>query len=517
MISESRTKNATRNAGAGAIAQIFTVLIEFAIRTVFIKMLGTEYLGVNGLFTNILTVLSFAELGIGNAIVFSMYRPIAICDKEKIKSLIRLYKKAYTYIGIAVFVIGLAVTPFLREIIKEVPNIKEKIEVIYILFVLNTTCSYLFMYKKSIILANQKAYIVNLCKLASEILKATLQIIILLIFKNFVAFLIVQIICTILDNILATLIANRMYTYIEDKDVNELEKKEKSTIFTNVKSLVLYKFGSIILNGTDNIIISKMLGLKMVGIVSNFQLLITTVNNIIGNALNGFTASVGNLNLSNDSQKKEDIFKQLFILSVWIYGFCSIAFLILSNDFVKLWIGKEYMLPLSTIIALVLHLYVNGVQFAGYTYRTTMGLFVKGKYCPIVAALINIVLSIVLCKYIGVTGIILATSISRLLTTTWYDIYMVYKYGLEKSPFRFYIKYTMCMLSITIIAIVSYYVIGLITLSGIYGFALKVISCAIIPNLLLLLVFYRTDEYRQLTNKIKEMIWKKKRIKTNVI
>ena len=286
---------------------------------------------------------------------------------------------------------------------------------------------------------------------------------------------------------------------------------EKKGIFNNVKSLVMYKFGSVILNGTDNIIISNMLGVAIVGIVSNFTLLVNTVSTIVGNALNGFVASIGNLNTKDDTKKQEEVFKQVFFLCAWIYGFCAIAFVILANPFVKLWIGENYLLSLGAVIAMALHLYVMGVQFAGFSYRTTLGLFNEGKYSPLAAAVINIVLSIILGKHMGVTGILLATSISRLLTTTWLDIYLVHKYSFKKSPYRFYLRYLCYFLIVSVVGVLSFIVINSINVAGILGFAIKLLLSVIIPNSIFLLVFFKTEEFKELVKKIKGVIWKKKK------
>lgn len=506
MENSSRTKNVTINASLGMISQIIKVIIDFILRTVFIKMLGTEYLGVNGLFTNVLTILSFAELGIGNAIIFSMYKEIANNNTEKIKSLMQLYKKTYISIGCFVLFVGLIITPFIKYTINGVPNIKESIYLIYILFLFNTAVSYFFTYKKAIISAHQKEYIINIYRLITEILRVALQILVLIITRNFVLYLIIQIFTTVLDNILCSKKADNMFPYLKDKDVTLIDKTEKKSIFDNVKSLVMYKFGSIILNGTDNIIISKMLGLTSVGLLSNYTLLINTVSMIIASALNGFTASVGSLNANDDTKKQERIFKQMHVISVWIYGFCAIAFMILANDFVTLWIGNEYNLPLLAVFAMALHLYVNGVQFAGYTYRVTLGLFNKGKYCPIIASIINIILSIMLAKRMGVAGVLLATSISRFVTTTWYDIYMVYKFKLNKSPLKFYLKYLLNFVIVIFIGIVCYNILSLIESISIMKFALKVILCAIIPNIMFLLIFFKTTEFKEIYSKIKSLI-----------
>jgi len=512
MENTSRTKNVTINASVGFTIQIIKVLIEFLIRTVFIKVLGAEYLGISGLFTNILTVLSFAELGIGNAIIFSMYKEIANNNTEKIKSLMLLYKKAYIYIGFIVLFLGLLTTPFIPYIISGVPNIKESIFLIYVLYVFNTGLSYFFAYKKAIIVAYQKSYITEFCRLIAEVIKAVFQIVILLTTRNFILFLIIQIVCNFIDNILSYIIANNMFPYLKEKNIKPLNDSEKGKIFRNVRSLVMYKFGSIILNGTDNIIISKMLGIVSVGLLSNYNLLINTINTVTGGLLNGFTASVGNLNSNDNFEKQEKIYNLLLFLCVWIYGFCAIAFFVLSNDFIVLWIGDDYKLNMLVVFALVFHLYVNGVQFVGYTYRTTMGLFNNGKYCPIIAALINVVLSILLCLKYGLFGILLATSISRLITTGWYDTFLVYKLRFKKSPLKIYLKYIKYMISILFIGIITFVILKLITISGVLGFVIKTIITAILPNILFIILYLKTDEFELLVQGVKKILWKKKNV-----
>lgn len=506
---ESRTKNVSKNAFFGLSTQIIRIFLEFLIRTVFIKKLGEDYLGVNGLFTNVLTILSFAELGIGNAIIFSMYKEVANENIEKLKSLMAFYKKAYVTIGIVVLTIGGLITPFIPKIINGKPNISDNIFLIYLLFLINTGISYFFAYKKSIISAYQKEYVISTIKLISEVFKSLFQIIILIIYKNYVLFLLIQIASTLLDNVIASIEANKRYPFLNDKNITPLPKNEKNKIFTNVKALVMYKFGSVILNGTDNIIISSMLNIATVGIVSNFNLIITTLTTLIASILNGFTSSIGNLNSNKDINKQEDILNELQIICVWIYGFCSIMFIILANDFIELWVGSNYRLAYISVIAIGLHFYVNGVQFAGYTYRTTMGLFEKGKYCPIIGSIINIILSILLCKKIGLTGIILATSISRLLTTTWYDIYMIYKYKFEKNPFNYYLKYIQYFALTICIFIICNYISSLIATTLISSLLLKFIINVLIINFVYIIVFSKNRYFKDILKRIKMVIERK--------
>ena len=222
---ESRTKNSAKNLGTGVIVQVINILMEFIVRTIFIKILGKEYLGINGLFTNILTMLSFAELGIGTAIIFNMYKPVAENDKNKIRALMQLYKKSYNIIGVVVFALGICVIPFMKYIVKEAPTIKESIILIYILFLLNTSVSYFFTYKKSIISAHQKQSIINNIDSVFYLVRSILEIIFLIITKNYIVFLIIKIVSTLSENFIISMKANKMYPYLKENTKEVLNKE----------------------------------------------------------------------------------------------------------------------------------------------------------------------------------------------------------------------------------------------------------------------------------------------------
>ncbi len=505
-MNNSRTKNSMRNMSFGAMSQIVNTILSFVARTVFINILGKEYLGVNGLFTNILTILSFAELGIGNAIIFSMYKPVANNEKEKVKALMKLYQKSYNIIGIVVIIIGALITPFLGFIIKETPNISENISIIYLLFLANTALSYFFTYKKSIIMAHQKDYIINIYEIAFYIVKNILQVVFLYLTRNFIIYLLIQIICTFVENLAISLKATKDYKYLKERNVEEISKQEKKDIFKNVKALVYYKFGSVVLNGTDNIIISSMLGVATVGIVSNYSLILTAATSLLSKLLNGITSSVGNLNAVGETETKEKTFKELFFTTTWIFGFCSIGLALFLNEFIMIWLGNEYLLDYMVVIALALHFYINGMQFAGYTYRTTMGLFNEGKYTAIIAAILNIALSIILCKIIGLAGIFFATSISRLVTTTWFDPYIVYKYNFKKKPYRYYAQYFVNFIKIAIVYTISYFILKNIPIDGIKGFVIKLIIYTITSNIIFAILFANTKEFKGVIERLKGIV-----------
>ncbi len=506
---ESRTKNTIRNVKTGAVVQIINKLMAFVVRTVFIKILNSEYLGVNGLFTNVLTILSFAELGIGTAIIFNMYKPVAAHNTEKIKSLMQLYKKAYNTIGIVVFILGLCVIPFMRFIVKEAPNIKENLILIYVLFLFNTASSYFFTYKKSIISAHQRQSIINNFDSAFYLIKSILEIIFLFLTKNFIVYLVIEILSTLFENICLSIKADKMYPYLKDKKIKKLSKDESKNIFDNVKSLVIYKFGGVIMNGTDNILISALVNVSTVGYCSNYVLIINSIKSIIVSALNGVTASVGNLNAVGEPKQKEKVFYQITFANYIVYSFCSIAFIALLNPFISLWLGPNYVLEIAVSISLAISFFIEGLRNPGYTYRTTLGLFQKGRTTPYIGAITNIILSILLCKMFGVAGIFIATGIAQLVSYSWIDPYLIYKYEFKTPVSKYFKKYLYYIVVFIINSIITFEISNMISIQGIIGLIFKAIITCIICNTINLIAFCKTDEFKELKLKLLDPVLKK--------
>lgn len=499
---ESRTINSVKNFGTGFFLQLMNKIILFVCRTVFISILNTEYLGVNGLFTNVLSILSFAELGIGTAIIYSMYKPIANNDKEKVKSLLSLYKKSYNIIGIIIFVIGITFIPFLSYLIKDVPNIKENIGLLYFLFLLNTTISYFYAYKKSIISAYQKERIINKVNSLFLLLCNALQILFLFITHNYIIYLIIQIIMTLAENIYISKKADKLYPYILEKDVKKLEKKEKKKIYYNVKNLTIYKLGAVILSSTDNIIISAIINVKSVGLCSNYVLIIESVRGIFNTAFNGITASIGNLNVKASTEQKEKILFQYNFVCFWIYSLCSIIFIVLLNPFIKLWLGETFVLPTIVPISLAISFWVVGIRGPAYTYRITTGMFNKGKLAPYLCSIFNIILSIVLGKTYGLSGIFFATSISQILTYSWMDPFYIYKYELKKSVKTYIYKHVTYILTFSFTCIIVMALTSLINTSLILELLIKTTITIIITNILFYIIMHRTDEFDEIKRKL---------------
>lgn len=509
-MSESRTKNSAKNAVVSLSFYAVYTITGFVLRKVFINTLGNDYLSVSGLFTNILTVLSFAEMGIGNAIIFNLYKPIAMGETEKIKSLMRLYKKAYNIIGSCVFGVGIMLIPFLNYLISdETPDIKENLVFLYVLYLFNTAISYFFTFKQSIITANQKNYIVAAYTNTFKILQQILQGVFLVFTHNFIAYLLIQIVCTVLNNALLARKADKLYPFLRDKEYTPISKDERSGIFKNVRALFLYKMGSTVLNGTDNMIVTKVIALSSVGLVSNFSMIITAISAIVDQIPNAVVASVGNLNASESKEKKNQIFDVMFFICVWLFGFCASGIFFFSNEFVSIIFGPEWQIEPIVVFALALHFYVSSVMSPSYTYRTTLGYFVQGRFAPVAASVINIVISILLGKWIGLSGVFFATSISRFFTMGIVDPVLIYKNCFKKNPILYYVRYFICFGAVAAISAVSYMLVSLITGEGIIGFVLRIIVYSVSFNLLAVLASFKTKEFKYVKNIITDKFLKK--------
>lgn len=507
----SRTWNVAKNAGVSLLCQLFNILLQFVNRTIFIFTLGKEYLGVGGLFSNILTILSVAELGISSAIVYSLYRPIARQDTGRIRAYVALYRRAYRTIGCAIAIAGLGLLPFLNRLIGETPNIRENLSLIYVLYLTNTVCTYFFSYKSAVLAADQRQYVVNLIHQLAKILQAGVQAVVLILCGSYIQYLVVGIVCTAGGNLLISAYVNREYPYLKEPAM-PLSRQERKDFFQNIRALSVYKFASAGLNGTDNILITAMFSVAEVGLSANYLMITSAFEGVFSKLTNAFTGSIGNLNVQRDPRKQYDVFMGLFFLSAWLYGLAAVGILLLGNDVVVLWLGKDYLLDFATVAAIAVSFYVSGMHFAAYTYRTTLGLFRVGQIAPVGAAVLNILLSLWLGKKMGLCGIYIATAISRVLTTGIVDPVLVFRKAFSVHPVHYYVQYA-CYAGINVVLFfLLKHTVCRITLGGIPGIVLKIVLITALYCGVMVLVFGRTRQFLRIKGAIglvKNKIWKK--------
>ena len=484
------------------IGQLVVIITGFIARTVFISVLSSTYLGVNGLFSNVLTILSFAELGIGQAIIFSLYKPIADKDEDKICSIMKLYSKVYRVLSVIVLVLGLAFIPVLPYIIKDIDTIPD-IYTIYVMYVINSSVSYLFAYRGTFVTACQKNHVINTVGFISNILMTAVQIASLYLFKSFLVYLGIQIVFGVLTNMFTYIYSSKKYPFLTRKDVQPLEKSEISKLIKNVKALILYKIGTIALNSTDNIIISSFVGVVTVGFYSNYLLLQTSVQGFLTTIFGNLTASIGNLNAQESDEKKHFIFNVINLMTFWFYTVCTICLYICMTPFIHVWIGDTYVLPNTVVLIICLNMYIAGMLYAPFNYRQTMGLFVQGKYRPIISAVINLVVSIILAQYFGLAGVLWGTAIARLTTNVWFDPYLVFKKGLNRSPVKYFVDYLVKFVLLITIGALCVFVASFIPDSNIFFVLLKAVITLFITNVIIFIIYYHTKEFKYLLHILK--------------
>ncbi len=493
----SRTRNSIRNLVTAVVGQGIGFIVSFIARYFFIKTLGRDYLGLNGLFTNILTILSLAELGVGEAITYSLYKPLAEGDTRKCKMLMQVYKKVYNWIGVGILTIGILLTPFLSLIIKDMPDIKY-IELIYILYVVNTAVSYFFSYRRNLIIADQKRYIATLIRYIVHILFTFLEIIYLIIYKNFIGYLVIMIIATLADNVWVSIRAKKMYPYLKDKDDIPLDKETKKSIVKNTKAMMMHKVGGVVVNSTDNILLSRIVSLSSVAIYSNYYFITNALNSVSQHVFNSVTASVGNMFVTDDKKKQYLVFRDIFFLNFWMFCFISVSLICLFNPFIELWVGKDYLFSFDVVCIIVINFYIYGMRKSVLTFREASGLFYKDRWKSVFEAVINLVSSIILAYYFGAFGVFLGTLVSSVLVCVWVEPLVLYKYGFNLKLIEYFKIYFMYLIVTLISCFISYILCSYIIFDGFLGLFIKAFVCLIIPNVIIIILFGKTNEFQYL-------------------
>ncbi|MBQ8000121.1 MAG: polysaccharide biosynthesis protein [Ruminococcus sp.] len=501
----SRVNMTMRNVFWSYFSMVASLIIQFVSRTIFIYTLGETYLGVNGLFTNVLGLLSFAELGIGTAMNFALYKPVAHGDKEKIKSYMRAYKWAYRAIAVIISVIGLVLVPFLDYIVKDPGNIGD-IRLYYLLFLLNTITTYFVSYKYSLVNADQKNYIQTNTHLIATFVKAIVQIVFLLLFSDYLGYLIAGIAIDILQRFFINIYLNKLYPYLKEKDVKPLEKEEKKTLITKIKALIMHKIGDVCVNQTDNIIVSSFISVTMVGLLSNYNLLITTVTTCVNILFNSVTGSLGNLVATESKERQYSIFSTYRFVAFWFYGFTAIALFTLLTPFITLWIGESMVVDEFVILLIIINYYMVGHRNCLNNFKSAAGVFERDKFVAVIQAVVNIVASIGLVYVVGLPGVYLGTIIQGTIASIIKPI-VTYKPVFDKSS-KFYFmdaaKYGITTIIAGVLCVAAkHFILSEIT---ILRFILMTIIVLIIPNLFFFLIFRKTSEFHYILNTIKNKL-----------
>lgn len=410
-----------------------TIVMRFVVQTVFIHTLGRKYLGINGLFSNILQMLSLAELGVGNAILFKLYDPIAHDDKKRITILINFYKTVYRFIGIIIMIIGLCLIPFLRYLIKDYDKLTEinvNAAIVFILYLMQSVSSYLFFaYKSAIVKANQREYMLNLARYLFTIFSSVIQIVSLYLFHNFILYVVILILAVIGENYTYARIADKLYPFINDKCTEKLGKEEVKGVFKDCGALLLYKLNEVVVKSTDNIVLSAFLGLDMVGLYANYYIFYATLKTLYEKVYGAVAHGIGNLHTTHNDEREYLIFKVVFLIASIIGGTAFVGVFVVGDEFVRTWIGDSWVLPQPFSFLMGLEVYTMSIRQALGKYRNAMGLFQQAKYRPLAGMIINIIVSVALVNVWGITGVITGTLVADWTTFMWFDPIILHKYG----------------------------------------------------------------------------------------
>lgn len=501
-----RSKYAMKNIAMSIFSQIIIILLGFASRKVFIDSLGAEYLGINGVLTNVLSAMVLIESGIGISIVYNLYKPIADGDKEKICALVNLYKKAYRVLAFIMLGISCLLYPFLGYIMKTDAPIKG-IFTVYFIFVGKNMISYLNAYKWALINSDQKGYVLAATNLIFQIITLIGKIAIVILTKNYILYLVMELVVFVLQNVVNTIVVHRKYPYIKSRTSYKLDIETTKNIKENVKAMFFHNIGGYLVTSTDNILISAFIGVKTVGLYSNYTMVIAQLGSLMGQIIGGIGAGVGNLIATEDNEKTYSIFKISFMISFWVYSFSTIFLFVLLEPFICWLFGPKFLISKSVFLVVLFNFYLGGIRGPIGTFKGKAGLFIQDKYVSVVEGIINLGTSLLLIKYFGLIGVFIGTTISTLTTVFWSQPRVVYKYLFKQALRSYFIKHIYYLIIMLFTGALTNICCNLVT-SG-YGFislCIRGIICVGVVNSVYMVIFRKTDEFKYLFTTIKSLI-----------
>ena len=471
-----RIKNSSLNISSNVLVYVIQIILSFLVRTLFIKVFGEKLLGLDSLMINVLAMLSIAELGISGAISYSLYKPLVEKNVKKINAYMSFYKKIYNLAGIIVIGLGIVLMFFLKFIVGTYTN--PYLYVIFLIYLFDTASLYFISYKEILIVADQKNYKVFKYNFFFKALLYLLQLLLLLVWPNYIIYLLIMLVSKFCNRITVNKYISKNYNYVDFNSNDKLSHDEVSVIKKNIYGLFCFKIGDYVINCSDNIVISSMINIVIVGIYTNYLSITTILKTMIRNVFNGITASFGNLSVEGNKKAEKNVFNIMVFLGFIISGYVTLCFLCLINPFVELWLGKKYVLPYLSMVIICINFYLMCNQLPLDTVKEAYGFYNKDRYVPIIQAVINIIVSIVLAYKIGFNGVILGTTVSYLLTVFWNKPYMIHKYIFNQSVLKYYFDFIIYILSLVLIYFIDYYVLNFIYLNN--GFGSLIVSGIII-------------------------------------
>ena len=440
-----RSLNSFKNIASSVGIMLVISVLGFVTRKLFVDILGEELLGLNGLLTNVIGMLSLVESGIGVSIVYNLYKPLAEGNKPEIIALVQLYRRIYRYIALGILLLSLILFPFLKYLIHGDADMGY-ISIVYFIFVGNSMIGYLMADKLSLINSDQKQYKIAGYNLGYQIAMYGIKILILTYLRNYILFLAIDLLFNGLYNLLIRHKVYSLYPYIATKEKYTVPVEIRKNIITNVKALFLTSIGGYMVHSTDNILISSFVGLGIVGMYSNYTLIVYQVKSLVTPLMSGVKDSVGNLVSSESREKQYEVFNMLFLVNFVVISYISVLLFCLLNPFIEWWLGGKYIFETWIVAIICLNLYVDMIRSSALTFKMVSGIFVQDRYVALITGIVNLTVSLVLVKYLGLAGILLGTSIAFLTTNSWNWPRLIFKNLFHKSPMLYYRKYLLYIL-----------------------------------------------------------------------
>lgn len=507
----SRVQKSKRNALFSVVSTMSSTVLTFATRTIFIHTLGLNYLGLNGLFTNVLSFLAIAELGIGNAISFSLYRPLVRREKDKIASYLNVFRVCYRIIGVAIVFLGLCLVPFLDVIVNFESTVTINYVAIYLMFLANTTLPYfVFSYKNVLLYADQKAYIVNKVELICNATMLVTQFLILLFLKNYYVYLGSLMFFSTIKNFCLAKIVEKQYPEVHNRKIKDLTREEKKLLWKNVYSLSLTKISGVVYSSTDNIIISTFINTVTVGLYSNYSMIVNMVKALIASLFNALTASVGNLNAEDDKENLYLVFKKLNFINFWIYGYLFLCLNNLFNIFIEFWVGDYALFNENIVLLISIMFLIPGLNNVINIYKDACGLYWQTKYRALATAVVNLVVSLVLVRYMDIAGVFIGTIVAYLTTIYLKDPQVVFSECFGRSSKSYYKTLAVRVVLLCFLNYLCKMVVVFLGnfFSGIFLFVFAAVVLTLFINGIFVLFYHKNEEFSYFRELLKQMLRK---------
>ncbi len=491
-----RTKNAARNVAFGGIYRIYSMLAPFVMRTVILYQLSVDFLGLDSLFTSVLQVLNLAELGVGSAMVFSMYQPIAEDDTPTICALLNLYRKIYRIIGLVILVVGTLIVPLIPSLVRGGVPDGMNIYCLYLLNLGSTVLSYwLFAYKGCLFDAHQRVDRTHKLHLIVDTMKYAVSIMLIFLFRNYYFYLISKLFFQLLFNVLRSRYADRVYPDLRPSGMLDAESKKK--IVSRVRDLFTAKLGGVVMNASDSLVISAFLGIHELAVYQNYYFIVSSLRACLEVVLTASLAGIGNSLVTETKEKNYWDFRRLTFIFCWITGLSCCMLLCLYQPFMRLWTGDQLLMPISVVISLVLYLYIVEVNRITNIYKDAAGIWHEDRFRPLTAAIVNVLLNVLTVRWIGVFGVIFSTVIAFAAVELPWLIRNLFRLIFPSFYVGKYVRRLLLYFFVTaIVCAATYAVCAMLRLSLIPAIVIRFLISLCLPNLMFLLLYKRTEEFQ---------------------